>query len=299
MAMAKRVFLFILTNILILLTLSFFLRLTGLDAYLQGMGGYTGLAIFCLVWGMGASLISLAMSRMMAKWMMGVKVIDPQRASSSEQWLVAKVHHLAKSAGLSTMPQVGIYPGQEINAFATGPSKNRSLVAVSEGLLRRMRPDEIEGVLAHEVAHVTNGDMVTMTLVQGVINAFVMFFARIVANIVAQALRGDEEGGPSWLVYFGLVIAFEIVFSILGAVVVNAFSRWREFRADAGGARLAGRGKMIGALEALRSSVEEPSEGSPAFSALKISSKGTGVMSKLFSTHPTLETRIKRLQEIA
>jgi len=214
---------------------------------------------FCLVWGMGGAFISLAISRIMAKMMMGVKVIDPRQLHDPQlQWLVETVHRLARSAGISTMPEVGIYDSPEVNAFATGPTKNRALVAVSSGLLNRMGRDQVEGVLGHEVAHVANGDMVTMTLIQGVVNAFVMFLARAIAFAVAQSGRRDDNEGSSFSSGTYLIVQFvlEIVFMILGSILVAFVSRWREFRADHGGARLAGRDKMIAALEALRRNYE-------------------------------------------
>ncbi|HMM36226.1 MAG TPA: protease HtpX, partial [Thermoanaerobaculia bacterium] len=255
MKIAKRVFLFLAVNVLVVATISVVLSLLGVRPYLNAYGlDLQALAVFCLVWGFGGAFISLALSRVMAKWGMGVKLVDPGTPDPGAQELVSTVHRLAQAAGLRTMPQVGVYDSDEVNAFATGPTKNRALVAVSTGLLRRMRREEVEGVLGHEIAHVANGDMVTMTLVQGVVNAFTMFLARVLAFFVAQLFRrGDEEGGGvSHLVYFVATLVFDIAFSILGSFVVAWFSRLREFRADAGGARIAGRDRMIGALEALQ-----------------------------------------------
>lgn len=252
---------------------------------------------------MGGAFISLALSRQMAKWMMGVKVIDPRvidpaTRESELQGLVQTVHHLCRAAGLTTMPQVGIYQSPEPNAFATGPTKARSLVAVSTGLLQRMNEKELEGVLGHEISHIANGDMVTMTLLQGVVNAFVMFLARAIAFAIAQAgnRRDDDNRGFSYGSYFLVQFALEIVFMILGSMVVAWFSRYREFRADAGGARLAGRDKMIGALEALQRNLDiiDPRT-KPAFQSLQISSRRGGFL-RLFSTHPPLGERIRRLQ---
>ncbi len=302
MQMAKRIFLLILTNLLVVVTLSILLQVLGVQPYLTQYGlDYTQLAIFCAVWGFGGAFISLAMSRWMAKMMMRVQVIDPNTRDSSEADLLQRVYALARAAGLPKMPQVGIYESPEINAFATGPGKSRSLVAVSSGLLQRMNRDEQDGVLGHEIAHVANGDMVTMTLVQGVVNAFVMFLSRVVAFAVMTALQGGKErdrdapimGGP---VYMITVFVLEIVFMILGSMVVATFSRMREFRADAGGARLAGRENMIRALQALQRNYEmNDLGGQPAMQILKISSKGSGIF-RLFSTHPSLATRIERLQ---
>jgi heat shock protein HtpX len=302
MKIAKRVFLFVAVNVLVVATISVVLSLLGVRPYLTAYGlDLRALAVFCLVWGFGGAFISLALSRVMAKWGMGVKLVDPSTPDPSAQELVSTVHRLAQAAGLRTMPQVGIYASDEVNAFATGPTKNRSLVAVSTGLLRRMQRDEVEGVLGHEIAHVANGDMVTMTLVQGVVNAFTMFLARVLAFFVAQLFRRDEdEGGVSHLVYFVATLVFDIAFSILGSVVVAWFSRLREFRADAGGARLAGRERMIAALEGLQRTfgVVDPHSSQAAVQTLKISGHPRGLM-RFFSTHPPLETRIARLKALA
>ncbi len=297
---AKRVLLFVAVNALVVVTLSIILSLLGVNRRI-GQGNFDGLMIFCLVWGMGGAFISLAISRLTAKWFMGVQVIDPRTAQGEAAELVEAVHRLSRQAGLTTMPEVGFYESPEVNAFATGPTRSRSLVAVSTGLLENMRRGEVEGVLAHEVAHIANGDMVTMTLIQGIINAFVMFLARIVAFAVAQALRSrDDDRGPSYFVQYLLVHLFEIVFSFFGFMVVAAFSRWREFRADAGGARYAGRENMIAALQRLQMIHETPvgqysEQSSPAMQSLKISGKSGGLMA-LFSTHPPLEQRIARLR---
>ena len=242
MKIAKRVFLFVAVNVLVVATISVVLSLLGVRPYLTARGlDLTSLAVFCLVWGFGGAFISLGLSRVMAKWGMGVKLIDPARPTPERRSSSQTVHRLAQAAGLRAMPQVGVYDSDEVNAFATGPTKNRALVAVSTGLLRRLRRDEVEGVLGHEIAHVANGDMVTMTLVQGVVNAFTMFLARVLAFFVAQLFRrDDDEGGVSHLVYFVATLVFDIAFSILGSVVVAWFSRLREFRADAGGAQARG-----------------------------------------------------------
>jgi heat shock protein HtpX len=304
MAMFKRIFLFITVNVLVMLTISITLQLLGVRPYLSAYGiDYQQLAIFCLVWGMGGSFISLLMSRWMAKRMMGVEVVDPQTSDPALRELVQTVHSLAKGAGLTTMPEVGIYDSPDLNAFATGPSRSRSLVAVSSGLLGRMNDREVEGVLAHEIAHIANGDMVTLTLIQGVVNAFVMFLARVLAFAINQALRSrDEEGeGLGGIAQYFLVFIFEIFFSILGSLVVAWFSRYREFRADAGGARLAGREKMVSALQALRRFYENPLADETAgavpssMQAFQISSRKRGMV-ELFSSHPPLEKRIEALE---
>ncbi|MCE5294418.1 MAG: protease HtpX [Chlamydiales bacterium] len=297
--LAKRVLLFIAVNALVLVTISIILNVLDVKPYLTQNGiDYDTLMIFCFVWGIGGAFISLALSRVMAKWMMGVQVIDANRASGQERELVDMVYKLARNVGLSTMPQVGIYQSPEVNAFATGPTRARSLVAVSSGLLRRMNSSEVDAVLAHEIAHVANGDMVTMTLLQGVVNAFVMFFARVLAYAVMRLGRQKDEdssiGSP--FMYSMLVFAFEIMFMVLGTIVIATYSRFREYRADAGGARLVGRDKMIAALQALDRTlqIEDPKTDKPAFQAFKISSNKP--IMRLFSSHPPLADRIARLQ---
>lgn len=288
--MGKRLFLFMAVNLLVVLTISITLNLLGVRPYLTARGiDYGALMAFCLVWGMGGAFISLGLSRIMAKWSMGVQLVDDKHE------LARMVHRLAEQAGLSTMPEVGIYDSPEPNAFATGPTRSRALVAVSTGLLDRMSEAELEGVLGHEVAHVANGDMVTMTLVQGVINAFVMFFARILGYfIAAQLSRGDDrESRGSYGVQYLITFVLEIAFSFLGMMVVAWFSRYREYRADAGGARLAGREKMIRALAALKRTFQ-PADPVNAVSAFKIA--GGGGLMALLSTHPPLDARIARLQ---
>ncbi len=296
-SVAKRVVLFLLLNAAVILTVSLLLSFFDIRPYLTGVGmDYQSLLIFCLIWGFAGALISLAMSRLMAKWMMGVEVIDPDTTQPLERQLLATVRQLVKRAGLPKMPEVGVYESDEVNAFATGPSRSRALVAVSSGLLRRMDWTEIEGVLGHEVSHIANGDMVTMTLLQGVVNAFVMFFARVLAYAVTSMTRQrDSDSRPSFL-YNILVFAFEIVFMILGAIVVATYSRAREYRADEGGARLAGKQAMIQALTRLQAvvKIEDPRAQHTSFQAFKISNPGG--MLRLFSTHPPLEDRIARLE---
>src|SRR2546425_3021462 len=274
---SKRIFLFLAVNTLVVLTISLLLSLLGVPSYI-GSGRYGTLMVFCLVWGMAGAFISLALSRLMAKWFMGVEVIDPRPSDPDLQELVQMVHGLAQRARLPAMPEVGIYDSPEVNAFATGPSRTRSLVAVSRGLLQAMRRGELEGVLAHEIAHIANGDMVTMTLIQGIINAFVMFLARVLAFVVSQAMRSRDDGrGGNYFVQYLLVNLFELVFSLFGWIVVCWFSRQREFRADAGGARYAGREQMIGALQALRRAQDNPALAratqADAFQTLKISGR--------------------------
>jgi len=303
MAWLKRIGLFLAVNFLVIITISIVLNLLGVRPYLTAYGlDYESLLIFCLVWGMGGAFISLALSRVMAKMMMGVKVIPPDTRDPELRELVETVHELARAARLPAMPEVGIYDSPEVNAFATGPTKSRALVAVSTGLLRKMNRAETRGVLGHEVAHIANGDMVTMTLIQGVVNAFVMFLARIIAYALTMNRdRDGEEGGGNVMAFYLVHIVLEMVFMIFGSMVVAWFSRYREFRADAGGARLAGRENMIQALECLRRTFEISDVGEsaqPALQALKISSRPNGFM-RLFSTHPPLEERIERLKRSA
>jgi heat shock protein HtpX len=294
--MFKRFFLFVLTNILVMVTVSIVLSVLGVNHYITATGfDYPTLMIFCLVWGFVGSGISLLMSKFMAKSMMGVQIVDDRGQYGD---LVRKVHALSRAAGLTKMPEVGVYESPEVNAFATGPSRNNSLVAVSTGLLNQMNADEVEGVLAHEVAHIANGDMVTMALIQGVVNAFVMFFARIAALALQNVLRGDSEDddrpAASGLAYHISVMVFEIAFSFLAMFIVAYFSRIREFRADEGGAKFAGKNKMVGALKRLQQKIDFVDDSQDQVKAMKISSK-KGLMSFL-STHPPLEDRIAALE---
>jgi heat shock protein HtpX len=287
--MAKRVVLFLVTNLAIVLTLSIIMGLLGVGRYVGPNGIDLGsLAIFCFVWGMGGAFISLAISRWTAKRMTGVQLVNGRSGDPTADWLYATVAHLTQKANLP-MPEVGIYPSDEVNAFATGPSKSRSLVAVSSGLLRSMRREEVEGVLAHEVAHIANGDMVTMTLLQGIVNAFVMFLARIIAFALTRSGSRDDRGSaPSFM----LVWVLELVLGVIGMIVVAWFSRQREFRADHGGATLAGKADMLAALRRLGANrgLIDPSH--EQLATMKISGKWTG----LFSTHPPLEQRIAVLE---
>jgi heat shock protein HtpX len=287
----KRILLFVATNLAIMITISIFLSLLGIGGYRLPGGGldYGALMVFCLVWGMGGAFISLALSRFIAKRAMGVQLVDGRTGHEELDWLYATVRQLTDRAALP-MPEVGFYDSPEVNAFATGPSRNRSLVAVSTGLLRSMRREEVEGVLAHEVSHIQNGDMVTMTLVQGVVNAFVMFFARVIANIARNAV--DEK--MSYFVGVMTTIVLDIAFGILGMIVVAWFSRAREFRADAGAGALAGKGKMIAALQRLQQNTQLVDTSTPSLATMKIA--GAGGMMALLSTHPPLEARIAALQ---
>jgi heat shock protein HtpX len=282
----KRIFLFVVTNFAIVITLSIILQILGV----QPGGGLEGLMVFSALYGMGGAFISLQISRWMAKRMTGMQLVDGRTGNRELDWLYGTVERLTRQANLP-MPEVGIYESAEVNAFATGPSKSRSLVAVSTGLMRSMRPEEVEGVLAHEVAHIANGDMVTMTLLQGVVNAFVIFFARLIASV----LRGSSDnrsgyGGGSYFV----VIMLEMVLGVLGALITTWFSRHREFRADHGGATLAGRDRMIGALKRLMQNQERVDPSHEALATLKINGMRGFMM--FFSTHPPLEARIAALE---
>ncbi len=279
-SMAKRIVLFLITNIAIVATLSIILAVIGV----QPGGGLESLAIFSFVWGMGGAFISLQLSRWIAKRATGLQLVDGRTGRPELDSIYATVERLTRQANLP-MPEVGVYDSPEVNAFATGPSKKRSLVAVSTGLMRSMRPNEIEGVLAHEVAHIANGDMVTMTLLQGIINAFVIFFARVIASVMS---RSDER--PSYFVIFAL----EIGLGILGSLVTAWFSRMREFRADAGAAHLSGRENMIGALRRLMANREMVDTSHQQLATMKINGQRGWML--FFSTHPPLEQRIAALE---
>lgn len=288
----KRIGLFVLTNVLIMTTVG--IAWSILSTYFGISGQFAYIVVFSGVAGFGGALISLFISKWMAKTMYGVKVIDPKTADPQLRWLVEKVHSMAKAARLPKMPEVGVYESPDTNAFATGPSKSNSLVAVSTGLLRQMNNNEVEGVLAHEVAHIANGDMVTMTLIQGVVNTFALLFSRILANILSSNV--DEK--YRHLVYMACTIAGDILFTLLGSIVVNYYSRAREYRADAGGARFSSRENMIAALKRLQTATQMPyqSDEKDQMAALKISSSRKSGLVALFMTHPPLEDRIRQLE---
>ncbi|HSD26712.1 MAG TPA: protease HtpX [Vicinamibacteria bacterium] len=295
--MAKRVFLFVLTNIAILAMVSIVLAVLGQMGVLGLAGRHGTLLIYCAIWGFGASLVSLLLSRWMAKRAMGVHLIGPDVRDADEQWLYATVSRLAQQANLP-MPEVGIYDSPEVNAFATGPSKKRSLVAVSTGLFRSMGRQEREGVLAHEISHVANGDMVTMALIQGVVNAFVLYLAHVVAMIARNALSSRDDDRPSYAGFMVgqlVFIAAQIVFGLIGSMVTAWFSRHREFRADAGGAALAGRGSMVSALRRLLANQGRVDDSKPQYATFKIS--GGKRLFALLATHPPLEQRIAALEQ--
>ncbi|HEX7381552.1 MAG TPA: protease HtpX [Nevskiaceae bacterium] len=291
----KRIFLFGLTNIAVLVVLAVICSILGVDRYLTANGlNLEMLLVFAAIIGMGGAFISLLMSKWMAKHSVGAHVIT-QPSNAAESWLLATVGRLAESAGIG-MPEVAIYDAPEMNAFATGASKHHALVAVSTGLLGSMQRDEVEGVLGHEITHIANGDMVTLTLVQGVVNTFVFFLARVLGHVVDQAVfHRDSRQQETGMGYFMTVIVLQIVLGFLATMVVCWFSRWREFHADAGGARLAGRNKMIAALQRLKRG-QAPSTLPQNMAAMGI----TGArLSRLFMTHPPLDERIAALQKAA
>jgi heat shock protein HtpX len=287
----KRILLFILTNLAVLLMISIVARVTGLDAWLAQRGSNLGtLLAFAAVIGFGGALISLAISKWMAVRTLGVQVIDQPR-SAREQWLLETVQSLARKAGVG-MPQVGVFPSREPNAFATGAHRDHALVAVSSGLFDAMNQSEIEAVLGHEMTHVVNGDMVTLALLQGVMNTFVISLSRIVGNIVDRSILRDHQGRG--IGYLATIWVTQIVLGILASLLVMWFSRWREFRADAGGARLTARERMIAALERLRDAHDAPL---PAhMNAFGISGGEGGTWARLFLSHPPLGERIAALR---
>jgi heat shock protein HtpX len=289
----KRILLFLATNLAIVVVLSIVAQLLGVDRYLNANGSNLGsLLVFAALFGFGGAFISLLISKWMAKRSMGVQVITEPR-TSTEQWLVSTVRRQAQAAGIG-MPEVGIFDSPEPNAFATGARRDSALVAVSTGLLQRMNQNEVEAVLGHEITHVANGDMVTLTLIQGVVNTFVIFLSRIIGNVIDRTFFRSENGrGPA---FFISVIVSEIVLGILASMIVMWFSRYREFRADRGGAKLSGAGNMIAALERLKSAHEPlPSQ----FAAFGIASgNGTGGLKRLFMSHPPLDERIAALRAL-
>lgn len=293
----KRVALFLATNLAVIVVLSITLRLLGVESILDERGvdlDLNALLIFASLFGFGGAFISLAISKFSAKRMTGARVIT-QPTSQAERWLVDTVQRQAREAGIG-MPEVAIYDSPEPNAFATGMNRNNALVAVSTGLLNGMRPEEVEAVLGHEVSHVANGDMVTLALIQGVVNTFVIFIARVVGHLVDRVVFRTERGyGPGFWI---TTIVAEIFLGILASIIVMWFSRRREFRADSGGARLAGREKMIGALRRLQqqaAGTRLPEQ----LEAFGISGRRASGFKRLFMSHPPLDERIQALQRIA
>ena len=288
-----RIILFLATNLGVLLVAGFFLNLV--EGYYASQGvrmNLQGLLVLCAVMGMAGSFISLMMSKWLAKRSAGVQIIETPR-TRQEEWLVTTVTELSQQAGIKT-PEIGIFPSPVSNAFATGWNKDAALVAVSEGLLQRFRPEEARAVLAHEIGHVANGDMVTLALIQGVVNTFVMFFARIIGSIIDRAISRDgREGGIG---YFVATMFAQIVLGILASIIVFWFSRWREYRADAAGSRLASNNAMIAALERLRAEQGLPNDLPGEMTAFGIKGEFKQHLSELFMTHPPLEKRIAALR---
>ncbi len=291
----KRIILFVATNFGVVLLLSMTARLLGVDRWLTSNGlNLGGLLVFAALFGFGGAFISLAISKWMAKRSTGAVVIENPR-DPTERWLVDTVRRQAEQAGIG-MPEVAIYDAPEINAFATGMNRNAALVAVSTGLLRSMTRDEAEAVLAHEVSHVANGDMITLSLIQGVVNTFVIFLSRVVGYVVDRVILKNERGHG--IGFFVSTMIAEVVLGLLASIIVMWFSRLREFRADAGGAQLAGRHKMIAALERLKAA-HEPSSLPDGMQAFGISGGGAGGLRALLISHPPLEKRIAALKAAA
>ena len=292
-----RILLFLATNVAVLALVAAIFRSLGLEQYLASQGIHTdttALLVFCGVMGFAGSFISLLLSKTMARMGTRTQVID-QPATAEERWLVDTVAELARKAGIG-MPEVGIFPAQQANAFATGWNKNRALVAVSAGLLARFDRDQARAVLAHEIGHVANGDMVTLSLIQGVLNTFVLFLARVLGSVVDRVVFKNERGHGAG--HFLVVIVLQVVLGILASMIVMAFSRWREFRADAAGAQLATRGAMIAALQQLQRETQAhvPNELPDSLTALGISSGWKRHATRLFMSHPPLEERIEALR---
>ncbi|UTW48384.1 protease HtpX [Bacterioplanoides sp. SCSIO 12839] len=292
-----RILLFLGTNLAIMLVLGVVLSVLGVGNYMQAGGGInlTSLLIFCGVFGMGGSLISLMLSKWMAKKSMGVQIID-QPQNAGEQWIVSTVKELADKAGIG-MPEVGIFHSDAPNAFATGASKNNALVAVSTGLLQRMDKEQVKAVLGHEIGHIANGDMVTLALMQGVLNTFVMFFARIIVSVIDSFTRDENgEGGLGFLARMGITIVMDMLLGILASMMVAWFSRRREYRADQAGAELVSPAAMAGALAALKQTYDQPSDLQGELVAFGIRGEGGG-LSALMASHPPLDDRINALKQ--
>lgn len=290
-----RILLFLGTNLAVVMVASITLRLLGLDSIYLNNGtelNYTSLLVFCAVIGMGGSLISLLLSKWMAKRSSGAQVIE-QPGNATERWLVETVARQAEAKGIG-MPEVAIFPSPQPNAFATGANRNSALVAVSTGLLQNMNKEEVEAVLGHEIGHVANGDMITLTLIQGVVNTFVMFFARIVGFFVDRVLLKNERGFG--IGYWISTMVAELVFGLLASAIVMWFSRRREFRADIAGAQLAGKNSMINALDRLRGASEQPSDLPETMAAFGISGGLRQGLKAMFQTHPSLDDRIAALR---
>jgi heat shock protein HtpX len=298
MSFIKRIFLFLLLNFLVVLTITTILSLFNVSPYLNAHGlDVESLAIFCLIWGFSGAIISLFLSKTMAKWMMGVSTIQEDEASQKLKLIFEKVKQISEKSNLEYIPEVGIYKSLEVNAFATGPSKKRSLIALSTGLIDKMSDDEIDAIIGHEIAHIANGDMITMTLLQGVVNAFVMFLARILAYLISSS---NKKSRSSYSGHYFFVYIFEILFMLLGAILISFFSKKREFRADEFSAKNLGKDKMIKALTTLKEvyHIKDFKKEKMAIQTLKISNNSKRGILRLFATHPSLDERIKRLKDL-
>ena len=294
----KRILLFLATNFAILIVASITMSLLGVGSFLDESGtnlNLQALLVFCLIFGMGISLVSLLFSKKIAKWTTKVQIIDQPR-NEREQWLMRLVEEQSKAAGIG-MPEVGIFPAQQANAFATGANRNKALVAVSEGMMQRFDREEIRAVMGHEIGHVANGDMITLALIQGVVNAFVMFLARIVGFVVDRVVLKNEQG--LGIGYFITTIVAEIILAFLASMIVFWFSRRREFVADEAGARLGSRQGMIAALQRLQREVNVPNQMPDSMQAFGITSGKRKGLKALFATHPPLEERIAALQNMS
>ena len=303
--MFKRIFLFLGLNILIVASISILCDLIGLRPYITKAGlDFEALLMFCVIWGMTGSFISLLLSKKIAQWMLAIRIVNPSHNSPiHEKKLSVMVQDIAMKAHLTEVPEIGIFSSSCCNAFATGFSKKSSLIAVSSKLLETLSDDELEAVIAHEITHIRNGDMVTMSLLQGVVNAFVMFLSRVFAYTISTAMNKDsKKSGNHGLSYFLFTMLFELVFISLGSVLLCYFSRKREFLADAGGAHLTSKHKMISALRSLDNAValdKNEFEKQKSFAAMMIRSSKPKTHAKLFSTHPTIEERIEHLESLA
>lgn len=299
----KRIVLFLLTNVLVVVAISLLVNLLGLRPYLNSRGvDYQALLVFSFIFGFCGALISLALSRWTAKMAMGVHLIDPTRpAGSAENRLIMKITELCRKAGLDTLPEIGLYESPEVNAFATGPSRRRSLLAISTGLLNAMDSRAVDGVLGHEITHIVNGDMVTMTLVQGLVNTFVIFFSRIVLIALESSMQRDEDGrrrgGLGYFAQYMLISLLESVLFLLASPIIYWYSRRREYRADWGSADLTSRDTMIHALEQLKAATQVQDNRAPSLSTFKINGRGRGLAQVLFASHPPLDARIQALKD--
>jgi len=292
--MFKRIGLFLLTNFLVIITVSLILNIV-LPMLGISPKGITGLAVMCGVFGMVGAFISLAMSRWMAKKAYNIQLISANEQNYELREIYQMVARLSKQAGLTSIPEVGVYQSPEPNAFATGPSKDKSIVAFSTGLLNAMSKNEVEAVAAHEISHISNGDMVTMTLLTGIANALVMFLSRIIAGLIDSAMKGDDdEGGLGFFAYIMVVMVLESVFMLLATIPIAAFSRYREYKADAGAARLTSPTAMASALKSLARAAEIPTQ-KDSFAIAKISSNRRV---SLWSTHPSIEDRVAKLMSL-